>query len=186
VSQLDSMLKRNKEIAARESASGELMPSLPSAMANCKAFVLACTDMRTDPVQVFGLKLGEVAVLRNIGGRVTPSVLEQLGLLGQIGADIKTSPGGGGEYHLIVMHHTDCGMTRLAANPAALARYFQVSEAEVKQKAVGDPRAAIAVDVAALRAVPGLPAGWMLSGLLYDVATGLVEVVVPAAPVRQG
>jgi carbonic anhydrase len=49
---------------------------------------------------------------------------------------------------------------------------------------VTDPRAAVAVDVAALRAIPALPAKWILSGLVCNVATGLVEVVVPPAPIR--
>jgi carbonic anhydrase len=35
-----------------------------------------------------------------------------------------------------------------------------------------------------LRAVPALPAAWLLSGLVYNVATGLVEIVVPPAPIR--
>jgi len=35
-----------------------------------------------------------------------------------------------------------------------------------------------------LRAIPALPSEWLVSGLVYDVATGLVEVVVPAAPIR--
>jgi carbonic anhydrase len=47
-----------------------------------------------------------------------------------------------------------------------------------------DPRVAVAVDVAALRAIPELPGEWLVSGLVYDVATGLVEVVVPEAPIR--
>jgi len=29
-----------------------------------------------------------------------------------------------------------------------------------------------------------LPGEWLVSGLVYDVATGLVEVVVPPAPIR--
>jgi hypothetical protein len=29
---------------------------------------------------------------------------------------------------------------------------------------------------------PALPGNWLISGLVYDVATGLVEIVVPAAP----
>jgi len=29
-----------------------------------------------------------------------------------------------------------------------------------------------------------LPDDWLISGLVYDVATGLVEVVVPATPIR--
>jgi carbonic anhydrase len=42
----------------------------------------------------------------------------------------------------------------------------------------------VTVDVDALRAIPALPAAWLLSGLVYDVATGLVETVVSPAPIR--
>ncbi len=185
MNQLDSMLQRNKEFAARESASETLPPAMARAMPNVKAIVITCADMRVDPAHLLGTKLGEAVVIRNIGGRVTPDLLEQLGLLGKIGAAVKAAPGGGGEFHVIVMHHTDCGMTRLAGDAAVLAHYFQIGEGEVKQKAAGDPRTAVAVDVAALRAVPALPGQWMLSGLVYDVATGMVEVVVPAAPIRK-
>ena len=185
MSQLDSMLKQNKGFAAREAASGGLMPSLAAAMPNLKAIVVTCADPRVEPAYLLGIKPGDAVVIRNIGGRVTPGLLEQLGLLAQIGAAVKAAPGGGGEFHVIVMHHTDCGMTRLAGDAGALAHYFQIGEGEVKQKAAGDPCAAVAVDVAALRAVPALPAAWLLSGLVYDVATGLVEVVVPSAPIRK-
>ncbi|HEX4380230.1 MAG TPA: carbonic anhydrase [Candidatus Acidoferrum sp.] len=181
---LDTILQRNKEIAGRESAGGRLMPSLPGAMPNVRATIIGCADMRVDPVHLFGLQPGEAVVIRNIGGRVTPGLLEELGLLGRIGAVAKQAPGGGGEFHLIVLQHTDCGITRLAGDPDKLAHYFQIGEGEVKGKAVMDPRAAVAGDVAALRAVSALPAAWMISGLVYDVATGLVEVVVPAARVR--
>jgi carbonic anhydrase len=75
-------------------------------------------------------------------------------------------------------------MTRLAGDPDKLAHYFQVKEGELRTKAVTDPRAAVAVDVAALRAIPALPGAWLVSGLVYDVASGLVEVVVPPAPIR--
>src|SRR3984885_6327807 len=182
----ETLMKRNKDFAVEESGSGLLMPSLPRAMPNVKALIIGCADMRVDPAHLLGIKLGEAVVIRNIGGRVTPDLLEQLGLLGKIGAAVKEVPGGGGEFHVIVMHHTDCGMTRLAGDAGALAHYFQISEGEGQQKAAGDPRAAVAVDVAALRAVPALPGQWLLSGLVYDVATGLVDVVVPAGPIRRG
>jgi carbonic anhydrase len=185
MSQLDTMLQRNKEFATRESASGALMPSLGKALPNVKAIVITCADPRVDPAYLLGIKPGDAVVIRNIGGRITPDVLEQLGLLGKIGAATKAIPGGGGEFHVVVMHHTDCGMTCLVGDTSALAHYFQIGESEVKQKSAGDPRAAVAVDIAALRAVPGLPGQWLLSGLVYDVATGLVEVVVPAAPIRK-
>jgi carbonic anhydrase len=181
---LDYMLERNRDFAARQSAAGTLMPSLPRALPKVKAVIIGCADMRVDPAHVLGIKPGEAVVIRNIGGRITPGLLEQLGLLGRIGEVAGAIPGGGGEFHLVVLQHTDCGITRLPGDPAMLARYFQIEEGELKTKAVTDPRAAVAVDVASLRAIPALPGEWLVSGLVYDVATGLVEIVVPPTPIR--
>jgi len=184
MSTLDSMLERNEDLAAHQTAAGTLMPSLQRALPNVKAIIIGCADMRVDPAHVLGIKPGEAVVMRNIGGRVTPGLLEQLGLLGRIGEVAGETPGGGGEFHIIVLQHTDCGITCLAGKPGMLAHYFQIQEGELNTKAVTDPRAAVAVDVALLRAIPGLPSEWLISGLVYDVATGLVEVVVPPAPLR--
>jgi carbonic anhydrase len=181
---LDRLLQRNKEFAAQQSAAGTLMPSLAQAMPNVKAMIISCADMRADPAHVLGIKPGEAVVMRNIGGRITPGLVEQLGLLWRIGQLSGGAPGGGGEFHIIVMQHTDCGIARLAGDPALLAHYFQIPENELKSKAASDPRTTLAVDVAALRAIPALPAAWLISGLVYNVATGLVEVVVPPAPIR--
>src|ERR1700683_4755739 len=181
---LDRLLQRNKEFAVQQAAAGTLMPSLLRAMPNVKAIIIGCADMRADPAHVLGTKPGEAVVLRNIGGRITPGLLEQFGLLGRIGEVAGEIPGGGGEFHLIVLQHTDCGITRLAGDPAMLTHYFQIQEGELKTKAVNDPRAAVTVDVASLRAIPALPGGWLVSGLVYDVSTGLVEIVVPPAPIR--
>jgi carbonic anhydrase len=181
---LDRMLERNKDFAACQFAAGKLMPSLPRALPDVKAVIIGCADMRVDPADILGIKLGEAVVMRNIGGRITPGLLEQLGLLGRIGEVAGEIPGGGGEFHVIVLHHTDCGITRLAGDPAMLAHYFQIEKGELQAKAVTDPRAAVAVDVALLRAIPALPGEWLVSGLVFEVATGLVDVVVPPAPIR--
>jgi carbonic anhydrase len=181
---LDHLLQRNKEFAVHQSAAGTLMPWLPRAMPGVRAIIIGCADMRVDPAHILGTKPGEAVVLRNIGGPITPGLLEQLGLLGRIGEVAGEIPGGGGEFHIIVLQHTDCGITRLAGDPAVPAHYFQIQEGELKTKAVTDPRAAVAVDVAALRAIPALPGAWLISGLVYDVATGLVEIVIPPAPIR--
>ena len=181
---LDSLLERNKEFAVQLAAEGTLMPSLPRALPNVKAIIVGCADMRVDPAHVLGIKPGEAVVMRNIGGRVTPGLLQQMGLLGRIGEVAGEIPGGGGEFHFILLQHTDCGITRLADEPAMLAQYFQVPETDLKKKAVTDPRAAVAADVALLRTIPALPDAWLISGLVYDVATGRVEVVVPSAPIR--
>jgi carbonic anhydrase len=181
---LDSMLQRNKDFAAQQSAAGTLMPSLPRALPKVKAIIIGCADMRVDPADILGIKPGEAVVMRNIGGRITPGVLEELGLLGRIGEVAGQVPGGGGEFHIIVLQHTDCGITRLVGDPAMLAHYFQIQEGELKQKAVSDPRTAVAAEVALLRAIPALPTEWHISGLVYDVATGLVEMVAPPALIR--
>lgn len=180
---LNSMLERNKNFAARQSAAGTLATSLPDALPHVKAIIIGCADMRVDPAVILGLKLGEAVVMRNIGGRVTPGLIDQLVMLGRIGHVANKAPGGGGEFHIIVLQHTDCGITRLAGDPALLTHYFQIGENQLNAKSVTDPRAAVAVDVATLKTLP-LPAEWLLSGLVYDVSTGLAEVVVPPAPIR--
>ena len=181
---LDDLLERNNEFAAQQAAAGTLMPSLPSALPNVKAIIIGCADMRVDPAHVLGIRPGEAVVMRNIGGRITPGLLQQLGLLGRIGEVAGEIPGGGGEFHLIALQHTDCGITRLANESAMLSQYFQVPESDLKTKVVSDPRAAVAIDVAFLRTIPALPGAWLVSGLVYNVATGRVEIVVPPAPIR--
>ena len=131
---LDHLLQRNKEFAAQQSAAGTLMPSLPRALPKLKAVIIGCADMRVDPAHVLGTKPGEAVVLRNIGGRITPGLLEQLGLLGRIGEVAGEIAGGGGEFHIIVLQHTDCGMARLAGDPAMLARYFQIPGGRTHEK----------------------------------------------------
>jgi carbonic anhydrase len=88
------------------------------------------------------------------------------------------------KLHIIVLQHTDCGITRLSGDPDLLTHYFQIGEGELKSKSVSEPRKSVVVDVAALRAIPSLPGDWQISGLVYDVATGLVEGVVPPAPIH--
>ena len=178
---LDSLLERNKDFAASQSAARELMPR---ALPDVKAIIIGCADMRVDPAYVLGIQPGEAVVMRNIGGRITPGLLEQLGLLGRIREVAGEVPGGGGEFNMVVLQHTDCGITRLAGDPAMLTGYFQIQEGELKKKVLTDPRAAVAADVALLRTIPALPGGWLISGLVYDVATGLVEIVVPPARIR--
>ena len=131
---LDQFLQRNKEFAAQQSAAGALMPSLRVAMPNVKAIIIGCADIRSDPVHVLGIKPGEAFVLRNIGGRFTPGLLEELALLWRIAQVAGVFPGGDGEFHLIVMQHTDCGSSpgRRSRPAGAL---FSNPEAELKQSA---------------------------------------------------
>ena len=58
---------------------------------------------------------------------------------------------------------------------------FSSTGSDLETKVVSDPRAAVAIDVAFLPTIPALPGAWLVSGLVYNVATGRVEIVVPPA-----
>ena len=85
MNELEQLIQRNKKFAAQQSAAGGLMPSLPRAMPNVRALIIGCADMRVDPAHLLGTEPGEAVVIRNIGGRVTPGLLQELGMLGRIG-----------------------------------------------------------------------------------------------------
>jgi carbonic anhydrase len=173
---LDTLIGRNRDFASHHFAKDlPLMPTL-------RAMIISCVDQRVDPALLLGLKLGEAVVIRNVGGRITPATLQTMGMLGKIAQSEGGNPAG--SFHLIVLQHTQCGIARLEGNPDLLASYFGIGQDGLLAKAVTDPHAAVAVDVAALKANPALPGNWLVSGLVYDVTTGLVEVVVPPAPLR--
>ena len=181
----DTLINRNKDFATHEFVtSSSLKPTLEATLHTAKALIIACADPRDDPAVMLGFESGEAVVLRNIGGRITPGTLQMMALLGRIGQVAGENPGSENEFYLIVLQHTDCGIKRLAGNPDMLADYFAIAKEALQSKAVTDPRAAVAVDVAALKANPALPGEWLVCGLVYDSATGLVETIVPPTPLR--
>ncbi|HEY2222266.1 carbonic anhydrase [Actinomycetospora sp.] len=171
------LTERNDDFAEHRFPSGlTLMPAL-------KTLIIGCVDPRVDPAHVLGVALGDAAIIRNVGGRVTPATVAELVMLRKV-----TQAGGGDMgtgWDLVVLHHTQCGITRLGGEPAMLSAYFGVGEQELPAKRIDDPRAAVAVDVEALRSSPSLAGGFLVSGLVYDVATGRTEVVVPPALLRE-
>lgn len=172
---LDTMIERNQGFAAHH-----FLKDL-SMMPNLRTMIIGCVDPRVDLAHLLGLKLGEAIVIRNVGGRITPATLVTTGMLGRIAQGEGGLPAG---FHLVVLQHTQCGIAHLEGHPDVLASYFGVGQEGLLAEAVTDPHAAVAVDVATLKAIPALPDNWLVSGLVYDVTTGLVEIVVPPAPLR--
>lgn len=165
---LETLTRRNRDFAAEKFQPGlTLMPRL-------RAMIVGCADPRVDPADVLGLESGEAAVIRNVGGRVTPNVLQEIKLLQAVAGAEGATPGP--RFDLIVLHHTDCGITRLEVQRQMLAKFFGIEEENLTDKSVSDPRGSVITDMEALQAA-GLPPGWVVSGLLYDVRTGLLETV---------
>lgn len=167
---VDELLRRNAEFAEAHNVAGLTM--LPTG----RTIIVGCVDPRVDPAAVLGLQLGEAAVIRNVGGRITPAALRTLGLLAAIARSGGTRPGSG--WNLVVIHHTDCGIIRLLDHPDALAAELGTSPDALDADSIVDPRASLTVDLATLRANPLLPPGLIVSGLLYDTASGRLETVV--------
>jgi carbonic anhydrase len=168
---IETLNERNKHFAAHQFTGGlALMPKL-------KTMIVSCADPRVDPAALFDLELGDAAVIRNIGGRITPATLQTMAMLRLVATAEAGGPPGPG-WNLIVLHHTDCGINHLTGYPDLLAEHFGVDRAELDAKHVTDPWASVATDVAALKANPFLPAELIVSGLVYDVETGLIQQVV--------
>src|SRR5277367_5080047 len=174
---IETLIKRNEVFAStRFSAGLKIMPSL-------KTIIIGCVDPRVDPAEIFGLAPGEAAVIRNVGGRIFPSTFQTLAML-----RIVSKANGGDENgrgtNLIFLHHTDCGINCLAHSSELLAKHFGVAPTDLDALAITDPYKSVAVDVAMLKANPMLPGAFLVTGLVYDVATGRTEMVVPTALLR--
>src|SRR6266567_4436286 len=136
-----TLTARNTDFAQHSFVRGaSMMPAL-------KTMVIGCADPRVDPAHVLGLANGDALVIRNIGGRYTPATLQTMATLGMIARVEGAAPGPG--WNLIVLQHTDCGITRLGGHPELLATTFGIDQADLPAKAVSDPRAAAIGRVAA-------------------------------------
>ncbi|KAA0069986.1 carbonic anhydrase [Tardiphaga sp. P9-11] len=175
---LETLSERNTHFASNGFANDlKMLPSM-------RTVIIGCVDGRVDPADIFELKPGEAVVVRNVGGRINRALLETLMIL-QTVANGAGKPIGEG-WNLIVLHHTDCGIIPCYKHaPELLAKHLDVTNAQLDKMAVTDPYEAVQLDVAALKANPVLPAGFMISGVVYDVANGTISTVVPPSRLRE-
>ena len=170
---IDPALERNRTFAAAGGQEGAVV------FPNLRLFVITCLDPRTDPAHFLGLGLGDAIVVRNVGGRVTREVINDVAFIGQLAENALPD---GPLFEVAVIHHTQCG-TGALADDAFRRRYAErigVEESTLRERAVLDPAATVARDVGRLRSAPAISERVTVSGHVYDVVTGLVETVVPA------
>ena len=166
-------LQRNRRFAAAGGHEGAVV------FPNLRLFVITCLDPRVDPTHFLGLELGDAVVVRNVGGRVTPEVINDVAFIGHIA---ETVPPDGPLFEVAVIHHTQCGSGALA-DRTFRRRYAQrigADETTLREHAILDPAATVARDVERLRSARAVPARVSVSGHVYDVVTGLVQTIVPA------
>jgi carbonic anhydrase len=138
--------------------------------------IVTCIDSRIDPLAVFGLEPGDAKILRNAGARVTDDVERGLAL----------AAAALGVKRIAVVQHTDCKLT--AASDADLIE--AVGKATGKPAkgfdplAIADQPGALAADVGRLLSSELLPAGTVITGLVYDLRSGRLRTIVE--PVSTG
>ncbi len=173
---MSEIIARNERYVATEHTG--FRPIAPA----LRTIVVGCVDPRVDPARVLGLVNGEAVVIRNVAGRITPNFFREMMMLRLVAQADGDTPGDG--WNFVVLHHTDCGITRLGDHPDLLAGYFGVEHDHLGDVHVSDPYLSVRHDVETLRSNPFFPSEFTVSGLVYDVATGVIDVVVPPERLR--
>ena len=168
---IESALARNRAFAAAGGHQGAVV------FPNLRLFVITCLDPRVDPAHFLGLGLGDAMVVRNVGGRVTPEVINDVAFIGQLAENVLPD---GPLFEVAVIHHTQCGTGALADNHFRhrYAERIGADESTLRDQAILDPAATVQCDVERLRSAPAIPPRVTVSGHVYDVVTGLVETVI--------
>ncbi len=171
---IETVFERNRAFAAAGGHEGAVVfPTL-------RLFLITCLDPRVDPAHFLGLGLSDAIVVRNVGGRVTPEVINDVAFISQLA---ETMLPAGTLFEVAVIHHTQCG-TGALADDTFRCRYAErigADERTLLEYAVLDPAGTVTRDVERLRSAPPISPRITVSGHVYDVVTGLVETILPPA-----
>ena len=154
------MLQANEVYAAR------YQPPATTGTAQRGLAVVTCMDSRIPPLEMMGMKVGDVKILRNAGARVTDDVMRTLVLASYLL----------GVNRVLVMPHTECRMAS-AEEAAVHALIFDESGVDTRSiefRTAPDQIQALSVDVARIRSSPLLPADLVVAGAMFDMRTGRI------------
>ena len=178
MSNLTPLLDRNRAFASTEARQN--MPPLPF-IPRLNLYIVTCIDPRVDPAETLGVRLGEALVQRNIGGRITPAVIQDIAYAAYL---VETKAPQGPYFEVAVIHHTDCGSTLLADDELrhGFAERIGADERVLTDTPVLDPERTVGTDVDRVLWARDIPSDVRVSGHVYDVRTGVVATVVDAKP----
>jgi carbonic anhydrase len=152
-------------VEARVRNRSATVPASLRAVFEGRLAILTCIDPRIDPVALFGLHGGDVAILRNAGARVTDDVIRSLVIATSIL----------GVNRCAVIQHTDCALvgrsdadvkaqiTSIGGVAAANDEFLTMPEDQV---------GAIQSDISALRSSRLLPSDLEIGGFILDLESG--------------
>ncbi|MCR9219016.1 MAG: carbonic anhydrase [Alphaproteobacteria bacterium] len=170
------LIDRNRDFAATFARAD--LPNLPK----LRTLLVTCIDARVDPAHVFGLDLGEAVVIRNNGGRVTRTVIEEIAILALL---VSAATGGQeAEFNIVLVQHTQCGVQRLAS-PEMRGLVKNKLGLDVSEYVITDHVRDLHGDIEKLARAPEIPDALVVSAMLYDVGNGSVQEVAAEKSVGQ-
>ena len=159
---IDELLANNEAFAARvEERHLAVEPSRHLA-------IVTCMDSRLDVFAALGLGDGEAHVLRNAGGVITDDVIRSVAI----------SQRALGTKDIVLVHHTDCGMTKITDDEFASALEADTGvRPQFPIEAFRDPAASVRESIARLRRSPFVAHAGEIAGFVFDVDTGRIHPV---------
>ena len=145
-------------------------PGKLAAAPSRRVAIVACMDARLPPLDALGLALGDAHVIRNAGGIVTDDVIRSLAI----------SQRKLGTTEIVLIHHTDCGMTTITDE--AFVAELEADAGEPPPFAIGafaDVEGSVRESIRRLRESPFLPSRDQIRGYVYDVVSGELAEVAP-------
>jgi carbonic anhydrase len=162
MSNIDELLRRH------EQGPDHGAPGVPTPVPGLHLTVVTCMDARIKVFDVFGLKHGEIHILRNAGGIVTDDVIRSLAISQR---KLKTR-------EIVIMQHTSCGMMTITEDgfrdelqaDTGLRPTWSV-------EAFTDVEESVRQSVARVRLSPFLALTTEVRGFVYDVHTAKIHEV---------
>ena len=162
-SQIETILAANREYSTEHGTT-----DIPIRPARHLA-ILTCMDARIQLFPVLGLRLGDAHVIRNAGGRASDDAIRSL----VVSTNLL------GTREILVIQHTDCGQNRFSNEDIRhhLLAYLGVDSGDTDFLTFRDLTESVQGDVQKIRTSPLLPKDITVSGMIFDVATGLLHPV---------
>jgi carbonic anhydrase len=166
MSELDRMIEANRRYAETFGDGGK--PTTPAR----HVAILTCMDSRIHLEQALGLAVGDAHMIRNAGGRASDDAIRSLIISSRLL----------GTNEFAVIHHTDCGMVTFSNQQLRekLADEAGTDASGIDFLAFSDLRQSVSEDVQRIIDTPHLDDAIPVSGYIYDVHSGALELVVPA------
>jgi len=166
MSELDRMIEANRRYAEGFEEGGKPMPPARHVA------ILTCMDARIHPEQALGLAIGDAHMIRNAGGRASDDAIRSLIISSRLL----------GTNEFAVIHHTDCGMLTFTNQQLReqLADEAGADASGIDFLPFSDLRKSVTEDVHRILDTPHLDDAIPVSGYIYDVHSGALELVIPA------